>query len=348
LFIYHLNPEDFNGDKGRIFMGTPNVIKKIWVGAIIALTAMFVGGFAHAYHYPSHYYSLFPRGYQPTGFEYAEIRLGLSGYYQHVAGGGPSPVLPHYLTPIRPPSVLHPLPRQQFAVPQTTPSSQVLPPISTQPSFTPTHPSSQPSFIHPSTQPAQPQAPLTHPSFPTVEQSRVFINVWDGFFRPQNLTVRPGTAVTWINRGFYPQTVTASNTSFDSGTIMPGQSHTETFTIPGVYRYFSRHKPPTSASMIGTIRVTRPLPPPTVPQTARVIQDTQTYPDGADYYPQAAPFAVPPQESRASAAQPVPSKPDSAFAAPKTGPSVWVYGIPLLMAGTATILLFVSRRKESY
>src|SRR5829696_9743434 len=58
-------------------------------------------------------------------------------------------------------------------------------------------------------------------------------------FNPPNMTVAPGTTLTWVNNDQVPHTATATNPAgvFDSGTLQPGQSYSFTFNKPGTYAY---------------------------------------------------------------------------------------------------------------
>lgn len=72
-------------------------------------------------------------------------------------------------------------------------------------------------------------------------------------FTPAQITVSPGTTVTWLNRDDIPHTVTdaADPKAFKSAPLDTGDSFSHTFTEPGTYRYFcSLH-----AHMQGTIVV---------------------------------------------------------------------------------------------
>ena len=65
------------------------------------------------------------------------------------------------------------------------------------------------------------------------------VNIKDFAFNPPNITVAPGTTVTWVNNDQAPHTTTATNPAgvFDSGTLQPGQSYSFTFNKPGTYAY---------------------------------------------------------------------------------------------------------------
>src|SRR5215210_1824892 len=86
-------------------------------------------------------------------------------------------------------------------------------------------------------------------------QQNVTVNVQNFAFDPPNITVAPGTTVTWVNADRAPHTVTATDPAgaFDSGTLQPGQSFSVTFTQPGTtYAYYCAIHP----SMTGTVTVT--------------------------------------------------------------------------------------------
>jgi len=72
-------------------------------------------------------------------------------------------------------------------------------------------------------------------------------------FTPAEITVAPGTTITWLNRDDIPHTVTdaADPRAFKSAPLDTGDSFSHTFDAPGTYRYFcSLH-----AHMQGTIVV---------------------------------------------------------------------------------------------
>jgi plastocyanin len=57
-------------------------------------------------------------------------------------------------------------------------------------------------------------------------------------FLPAELTVAPGTTVTWVNLDGEDHDVLAVDTSFWSPRgLHPGESYAFTFTVPGVYVY---------------------------------------------------------------------------------------------------------------
>lgn len=90
---------------------------------------------------------------------------------------------------------------------------------------------------------------ITAPSIPA-SGNQVAI---DGFaFAPATLTVRAGTAVTWINRDEEPHTVAATDGSFHSPGMATGASFTHTFSTAGTFDYVCSIHP----MMRGTVVVT--------------------------------------------------------------------------------------------
>lgn len=88
--------------------------------------------------------------------------------------------------------------------------------------------------------------------------------VW---FRPRGLLIRPGTTVRWTNddaanvhtvTAYHadngkPRRMPADADSWNSGYLMPGESFSLTFDVPGVYDYFCI--PHEQAGMVGRIVV---------------------------------------------------------------------------------------------
>lgn len=57
-------------------------------------------------------------------------------------------------------------------------------------------------------------------------------------FGSAELTVRPGTTVTWINHDDDPHTVTSTENVFRSPGLDTDETYSYTFTKPGTYPYF--------------------------------------------------------------------------------------------------------------
>jgi plastocyanin len=56
------------------------------------------------------------------------------------------------------------------------------------------------------------------------------VSIQDFFFDPDQLTVAPGTTVTWVNEGEAPHTVTSTDgKELDSATLQPGDTYSFTF-----------------------------------------------------------------------------------------------------------------------
>jgi plastocyanin len=70
-------------------------------------------------------------------------------------------------------------------------------------------------------------------------------------FTPQNLTVKAGTAVTWINSDDIPHNVVSKMKMFRSKVIDTDDRFVFTFTTPGTFEYFCALHP----HMTGTIVV---------------------------------------------------------------------------------------------
>lgn len=72
----------------------------------------------------------------------------------------------------------------------------------------------------------------------------------------KDVTVMPGTTITWTNTDDKPHTVTSGSSQagpdgkFDSGLIQPGQTYSHTFTDAGSYSYFDQPSPWLSGSVI--------------------------------------------------------------------------------------------------
>jgi LPXTG-motif cell wall-anchored protein len=61
-------------------------------------------------------------------------------------------------------------------------------------------------------------------------QDEMTVSIQDFFFDPSQLTVAPGTTVTWVNEGEAPHTVTSTDgKELDSATLQPGDTYSFTF-----------------------------------------------------------------------------------------------------------------------
>src|SRR5215211_7407591 len=75
------------------------------------------------------------------------------------------------------------------------------------------------------------------------------VSIQDFFFDPDQLSVAPGTTVTWVNEGEAPHTTTADDGTWDSGTLQPGEDFSFTFDQPGTYTYHCSIHPDMTASV---------------------------------------------------------------------------------------------------
>src|SRR5215210_4609601 len=61
-------------------------------------------------------------------------------------------------------------------------------------------------------------------------QDDMTVSIQEFFFDPDQLTVAPGTTVTWVNDGEAPHTVTSTDgKELDSATLQPGDTYSFTF-----------------------------------------------------------------------------------------------------------------------
>lgn len=83
----------------------------------------------------------------------------------------------------------------------------------------------------------------------------VTVSMGDNFFEPAEVTVEPGTTVTWVQEGENPHTSTSYDGLWDSGMIAgsSGESFSFTFEEPGTYEYFCA--PHEQLGMVGTVTV---------------------------------------------------------------------------------------------
>jgi plastocyanin len=83
----------------------------------------------------------------------------------------------------------------------------------------------------------------------------VTVRMEDNFFDRANITVEPGTTVTWVQSGDNAHTTTSYDGLWDSGMIEGGTDGTFSFTFdePGTYDYFCI--PHEDLGMVGTVTV---------------------------------------------------------------------------------------------
>ena len=64
------------------------------------------------------------------------------------------------------------------------------------------------------------------------------VKTLDNAFQPQELHIKAGDTVTWLNEGQLTHTITADDKSFDSGDFEHGRTYSHVFTRPGRYPYY--------------------------------------------------------------------------------------------------------------
>src|SRR5688572_20940188 len=69
-------------------------------------------------------------------------------------------------------------------------------------------------------------------------------------FVPENLTVKPGDSVVWVNKDFFPHTATAQHKSFDSGDIAANKSWKLVAAKKGAFPYVCTLHPTMKATLI--------------------------------------------------------------------------------------------------
>jgi plastocyanin len=111
------------------------------------------------------------------------------------------------------------------------------------------------------------------------QDQEVTVRMEDNFFAPANITVEPGTTVTWVQSGNNPHTTTSYDGLWDSGLIEGGSGGTFSFTFeePGTYDYFCI--PHEDLGMVASVTVTdgataSPTATATASPTATALADT--------------------------------------------------------------------------
>jgi plastocyanin len=102
----------------------------------------------------------------------------------------------------------------------------------------------------------------------------VTVRMEDNFFDQANITVEPGTTVTWVQSGNNPHTTTSYDDLWDSGMIEGGSGGTFSYTFeePGRYDYFCI--PHESMGMVGSVTVSDATATASPTATATALADT--------------------------------------------------------------------------
>jgi plastocyanin len=97
---------------------------------------------------------------------------------------------------------------------------------------------------------------------PAARAANSSVSIQNFSFQPQSVTINVGETVTWTMRDMNTQhTVTADDSSFNSGNLSTNQTFAHTFGQAGSFSYHCNIHP----SMTGTVVVQGAAPPPTQP-----------------------------------------------------------------------------------
>ena len=136
---------------------------------------------------------------------------------------------------------------------------------------------------------------------PPAGAANASVSVVDYSFQPASVTINVGESVTWTHQGTATHTVTADNSSFDSGNLTTGKTFKQTFSQPGTYGYYCKYHGSTTGGMRGTVVVQGSSPPPPTPApTAAPAPNPQPA-------PAAAPTATTPRTTAAPATTAAPT-----------------------------------------
>lgn len=87
----------------------------------------------------------------------------------------------------------------------------------------------------------------------SAQDSGASVSIKDFAFQPGTVQITAGSTVTWTNNeSGVAHTVTADDGSFDSGTLQPGQSFSQTFNTPGTFAYHCAIHPNMTAMVVVT------------------------------------------------------------------------------------------------
>jgi len=69
-------------------------------------------------------------------------------------------------------------------------------------------------------------------------------------YDPDNITVKPGTTVTWVHGSQMPHTINGNADGLRSGTLYNGQQYSHTFNATGNYNYYCGLHPSMTGSVV--------------------------------------------------------------------------------------------------
>ena len=97
---------------------------------------------------------------------------------------------------------------------------------------------------HAMTMPDKPPAAVYQPA-----KGEVVVEIEDFVFKPAEITVAPGTKVTWINKDEAPHTATSNDKVFNSGGMDTDDKFSFVFTDKGDFPYFCALHPHMKATI---------------------------------------------------------------------------------------------------
>src|SRR3989344_4393832 len=101
------------------------------------------------------------------------------------------------------------------------------------------------------------------------------VTMGPNYFTPSSVTITAGDSVVWTNTDTMPHTVTSNTNAFNSGTMQPSATYSQTFNPPGTYQYYCAFH----SGMVGTITVlaatTQPQPTSSPAPSSSTIADLQ-------------------------------------------------------------------------
>src|SRR5262245_37729102 len=84
---------------------------------------------------------------------------------------------------------------------------------------------------------AEPATRSSHARRSEAGTTRIQVAAHDNYFKPETITVPPGTTIRWTNLGQHYHTVTSDEKRWDSGDMSPETTYEATFRGEGTYRY---------------------------------------------------------------------------------------------------------------
>ena len=85
---------------------------------------------------------------------------------------------------------------------------------------------------------------------PAATNQEISVSIENMLFDPAEVTIAPGTTVTWLNKDVMPHTAVDNNKSFRSKILAKGDKFSFTFTTPGDYNYICSVHPNMKGSVI--------------------------------------------------------------------------------------------------